>query len=275
MMPDFAIPTNHENPPYNTTIFEEYFYNRFSKERPDTCKEYLPVCWTNYYVAKNYGKDDMSDLQLYLDSLDKDKEYFTVVQWDDGILHNVKNLDLYSFASGGMGDYAYPLNCMPRPNTVFIKSQRELLCSFVGAIKGRHVIRQKMQYYFHEYDDIFISEWMGVTGFEIAMKSSIFALCPRGYGKTSFRICEALNYGTIPVYIYDEPWIPFHDMVDFESYGVLCSAKKLRHLYGYLSMMSQNKINDMRDAGRKVYKKYYSYEGCYDRILDKLNEWKD
>ena len=79
----------------------------------------------------------MSDLQLYLDSLDKDKEYFTVVQWDDGILHNTKNLDLYSFASGGMGDYAYPLNCTPRPDTVSIKPKRELLCSFVGRSRLR------------------------------------------------------------------------------------------------------------------------------------------
>jgi len=33
---------------------------------------------------------------------------------------------------------------------------------------------------------------------------SKFALCPRGYGKTSFRIQEALQYGAIPVYISDE-----------------------------------------------------------------------
>ena len=271
----FAISTNHENPPYNYTIFEEYFYTRFSKERPDTCRKYLPVCWTNYYVSKNYGQEAMSDLQFYLDSLDRDEEYFTIVQWDDGILHDVEHLDLFSFASGGVGDYPYPLNCEPRPQTTNLKPPKTLLCSFVGAIEGRHPVRQKMKYYFNEHDDAFVSEWMGVTGFEMAMRSSKFALCPRGYGKTSFRICEALRYGTIPVYIYDEPWIPFHDIVDFESYGVLCSVKNLRHLYGHLSLMSDHKINEMLDKGQQVYREYYDYKGCYNKILSKLDEWKD
>ena len=63
---------------------------------------------------------------------------------------------------------------------------------------------------------IYVSESLGRESFLDILTRSAFALCPRGYGKTSFRICESLEVGVIPVYIYDDPWIPFGHKLDFE-----------------------------------------------------------
>ena len=218
-------------------------------------------------MSKNYCNDDMSDLQQYLDSLDKEKEYFTICQWDDGIVNNIDGLNLKVYSSGGVGDYAYPLNCMPH-NTQDSKD-RTILASFVGAIYGRHSVREAMASELGGKQDIFISESINFQRFQEVLVNSIFALCPRGYGKTSFRICEALEARVIPVYIYDERWIPFADELSFKEYGVLCHVSELPSLYDKLTRMTTdiNNIQNLITRGGEVYKSHYSFEGCYERIV--------
>ena len=270
-MTQFAIATNHENPPHNHVIFEEYFCSKFVSNAPKTKREYLPVCWTNYYISKNYCNDSMDDLQNYLDGLDRNKSYFTVCQWDDGIVNNIDGLDLFVFSSGGIGDYAYPLNCMPHPDIQF-HPRRDILCSFIGAIEGRHPIREKMQDALSHKDHVFIRERTSFDHFKDSMCRSAFALCPRGYGKTSFRICEALQIGVVPVYIYDDPWIPFSDVLDFENYGVLCHIDDIDGLYDKLYSISSSShtIDDLINTGKFVYHQYYLYSGCYNNIVKVL-----
>ena len=53
------------------------------------------------------------------------------------------------------------------------------------------------------------------------MSRSVFALCPRGYGRTSYRMYEALQLGCIPVYIHDESWLPYADELDWREFAVL------------------------------------------------------
>lgn len=265
---NFLIPTNHENPPDNKFIFEEYFGQRYINEQPHTDREYIPVYWTNYYVSKNYCNDDMSDLQIYLNQLSTKKKYFTICQWDDGIRHNVDHLDLLTFGSGGYGDIAYPLNCLP--HDYLPTSDRDILASFMGAIHGRHLVREKMYEKMSNQQDVLISQSLGKNQFLNLLSRSVFALCPRGYGKTSFRICEALQLGVIPVYIYDDPWIPFQDRLDFESYGVLCHIDEIDNLYEKLKKYESKEINDLIKRGQEVYKQYYHYDGCYNTIMGYL-----
>jgi len=265
---NFLTPTNHENPPDNKIVFEEYFSERYTKERPQTGREYLPIHWTNYYVSKNYCNDNMSDLQAYLNQLSTKKKYFTICQWDDGIRHNVAHLDLLTFGSGGSGDIAYPLNCLPHNRKP--SSNRDVLASFMGSIHGRHLAREIMYEKMSDKQDVYIRQSLGKEQFLNLLSRSLFALCPRGYGKTSFRICEALQLGVIPVYIYDDPWIPFQDKLEFESYGVLCHISEIDNLYEKLKGYDLEKINNFIKTGQEVYKQYYCYEGCYSTIMGYL-----
>ena len=60
------------------------------------------------------------------------------------------------------------------------------------------------------------------------MQSSYFALCPRGYGVTSYRLYEAFEFGVVPVYISreDEYYLPFEDIVDWDKLCVFHDPDK-------------------------------------------------
>ena len=273
MEANFLLKTNHESPPHNKVIFEEFFADTFLEEKPSVSREYIPVCWTNYYVAKDYCNNDMSDLQNYLDGLNRSKKYFTVCQWDDGIVNDIEGLDLFIFSSGGVGHYSYPLNCLPHPPPRSDHPlDRDFIYSFVGAIRGRHQVRQKMNSSLPIRPDVFISERLSFGDFQAVLHRSLFSLCPRGYGKTSFRICESLQAETIPVYIYDDPWIPFNDMVPFEEYGILCHIDDIDSLDQRLQSISTLEAYNLISRGAEVYDEYYSYDGCYSNIIKKLKE---
>ena len=211
-------------------------------------------------------------VDILLDKIPRDKKYFTVVQWDDGVLNNLDGLDIKIFASGGVGDYPIPLICMPNE---IIQKPRDIFASFIGVITGRgNGTRFTIQNDFGQLKGYKISEMTNFDDFKDTMSWSIFSLCPRGYGKTSFRICEALNLGSIPVYVYDEPWIPFNDILDFTTYGVLIHKPEIYKIDKTLKSFSNEQIEQLRETGKHVYKNYYTYEGCYDRIIEILaNEY--
>lgn len=263
----FLTKTNHQYPPGNNLVFEEFFLNKFINDNPNTQRIYLPVQWTCFYISRNYGTQDMSDLQSFLDNLPRNKKYFTIVQWDDGILNNIDGLDILKFSSGGVGDYPIPLINLPHKK---IERERNIFASFVGMISGRHKIREEINRLFSQKDGFLISENMGFDKFKEVMETSVFSLCPRGYGKTSFRINEALNLGSIPVYIYDEPWVPFTDLVDFREYGVMIPENEIVNLEKILKSISHEEIKKLQKKGFEVYNDFYTYEGCYKKILEKL-----
>lgn len=263
----FKVPTNHENPPQNIIIFEEFFGKYIESVQPKLNREYLPIYWTNYYISRDYGQQDMSDLQRYLDSLDRSKKYFTVMQWDDGILNKIKDLDLFIFASGGVGDYPIPLSSYYYDNdisTIPIE-KRNFFASFVGAIWGRHFVREQMAQKLKDSFAITDVRYDYKSYLKI-MTDSIFSLCPRGYGKTSFRIYESLMCGSIPIYIYDDPWIPYFDK-DFESYGVLCDIKHIDILEEKLKNMTLEQINEKIQNGRVAFKNKYLYRAIVENII--------
>jgi hypothetical protein len=268
----FDISTNHENPPKNIMIFEEYFGKYISLNKPKLKREYLPIYWTNYYISKNYGQDDTSDLQRYLDSLDRSKRYFTIVQWDDGILNKIHDLDLLIFSSGGMGDYPIPLNSYFYCNAPNISiEKRRFLCSFVGAIYGRHSVREIMTNELKDKPNVVITDKRyDYNSYLNIMNQTVFSLCPRGYGKTSFRIYEALMCHSIPVYIYDHPWVPYFD--NFEEYGVLCHVKDIFNLYDKLANMTEKEINNKINNGIKTFIEKYTYEATTDYIIKMMEK---
>ena len=273
----FMVKTNHEYPPNNKIIFEEYFYNWFIENKPSTNKTYLPIFWTNYYISKDYAQQDISEVNAFLDSLDKNKQYFTIVQWDDGIVNPFEYKNIYVFGQGGggggktgyIGDYAIPLICQPNPNIKI--ENKDIFASFIGVIYGRNNwIREKLHSDLKQKNGYLFESSISYDAFSNVMSRSTFSLCPRGYGATSFRICEALQHGSIPVYISDKPWIPFNDMIDFNDYGVIVNEKEIDHIDNILKSISKKEIDEKTNIGKEVYKQYYSYNGCAEKILIKL-----
>lgn len=278
---NFKQRTNVVYPPNNHQIFEDYFLDNFNSERIKNDYIYLDILWTSYYISRNYGTGDISDLQNYLDSLDRSKKYFTIVQYDDCILNDLKDLDIFIFSQGGPGKmtrdlYPIPLNCLGNEANNS-ERERKILGSFLGSISGRHHLREKMSFFLRDKSGFLIEEsnpnqrLSDYSRFKDLLETSTFSLCPRGYGATSFRICEALQHGSIPVYIYDIPWTPFPDRLDFEKIGILISEIEIENLESILRSKSESEIEEYRENGRKYYSKYFSYKGCFESILEKVN----
>ena len=253
--------------PLSKDYLKSYYENK-----PELSREYLPIFWTQFYINRNYGNDNISDLQQFLDNLDSSKKYFTIVQYDDCILNDLKYIDILIFNQGGYGKYKdkcypIPLNCLP---TGVDSTNKDIFCSFMGSINGRHQIREKLYDVLKTDGKYLISESMGYHYFKNIMQRSLFSLCPRGYGQTSFRICESLQHGSIPVYVFDDPLLPFQDKIDFSEYGVLIHESQINDIDKILTSISEEKINSLMIKGKEVYNDFYQYEGCYTKIISSL-----
>lgn len=243
-------------PENNNLIFEEWFYQKYDASK-ETDREYLPIFWTSYYVNNAYGTRNMGDLQAFIDSLDRSKKYFTVLQYDDGILNDISGLDIVVFGSGGGRiDVAIPLLTMPHPYKFEVK--KDILVSFAGSMT--HPIREEMLNYI-DGRAVIRKDRISTEEYCKLMARSKFALCPRGYGKSSFRIHEALQYGSIPVYISDE----FITPVGFN--GIFVDKKTLPHMMQLLDGLSN--VN-YESSIKKTLEHTYSFEGTQKYIYGVL-----
>jgi hypothetical protein len=254
-------------PPSNTLIFEEWFYTRYQKEDNKSDRVYLPIFPTSYQVNNKYGKDKtaLQSMERYLRALDRNHKYFTICQFDDGLLFNVNHTDLKVFGmGGGRMDVPLPLVCMPHPYEFEVP--KTVFASFFGALT--HPIRTEMFKSLDGSDYVLSSNKVHITHYCEVMAQSTFALCPRGYGVSSFRICEALQYGAIPVYISDEFILPFDEY--FDEYGVTIHRNNVSKIDSILKSIPLCEVYKKREAGKIAYKNTYSYEGLYNRIMKSL-----
>jgi hypothetical protein len=243
-------------PPNNLLIFETYFGLSIDEPGPIE-RDYLKIYWTAYHVNNDYGNNPIKRkfLQDFIDSLPRDKKYFTIVQYDDGCLVDFKDLDILIFNMSTEG-FPIPLTCMDHPYTFDVK--RDLLYSYVGS--NTHPIRRELKQ--HTTKRLDIKDYCELHA------RSIFSLCPRGYGANSFRIKEALQYGAVPIYISDKFIEPFN--IDFDTYGLKLTEDQIPMLEQILKGFTNDDIEKKREVGKFVYQKYYTYEGCRDEILKRI-----
>ena len=190
-------------PPFSNMYFEKYFYRYIetlyseSKITQEVYDSYIPVFWTELQIA--HGFENIKDrLQSVIDKLPKDKTYFTIVQHDDGILIQMPN-NVIVFGMGGIGDIPLPLTY---DNTELFEeyknNNKTVFCSFVGSLT--HPCREIMLSVMNKPDVVLITNnWTNRVEkdkqqlFLQTTSKSRFTLAPRGYGKTSFRMYEALH----------------------------------------------------------------------------------
>lgn len=262
---DFQVPIRVEYPPNNKKVFEEWYFDNYTFNENE--RIYLPILWTSYYVNNKYGKDmkALRNLQIFLDDLDRSKKYYTILQYDDGILNDISKLDVKVFGSGGGRiDYPIPLVTMPHPYK--FENARTIFGSFIGSIT--HPIRKKMIDSIQDPDYYIQTNNCSITMFCDVLSRSLFSLNPRGYGKTSFRICEALQFGAIPIYVSDEFIIPGHK--DFNEYGVLIHSDQINEIDDILKSISADQIVSKQERGKEIYQEMFTFMGAKNLILSNL-----
>ncbi len=261
----------------------------------NTSATYIPVYWQNLYCEnhyrlkqKDYGADP--ELQALLDRLlQPDRQYFTVTQADEGHYERLPS-NVYVFGAGGVGSEPIPLASSPHQSHAATKNT---LACFVGCVEtggpakssGRPSrsswdpdgagakVRRRMWLALQGRPGYYLKDQRGrntadVRTFEFVMASAEFALCPRGYGRTSFRLYEAIQMGVIPVYIYDEegPWLPYEGVLDWREFCVLCDYRELDALPSRLKGLSKAKKDEMRRRLFELYPTHFSIEGAAEQV---------
>ena len=264
---EFLISMPFPYPPDNTVVFENWYRTSY-----DTPKDrwYLPIQWTAYHVANGFGKNPsaIDRLQRFIDGLDRSKKYYTIYQYDDGALVDFKDLDIICFGmSGGRMDFVLPLICMPHKADCSTQ-KNTLLYNFIG--RDTYPIRTKMLKAIDGKEGTYVSQAKhDVNSFCSILASSKFTLCPRGYGVSSFRIMEAMQYGSIPVIITDSLVWP-HD-INPASYAIIIPESNVHKIHEILSSVSEVEIKAKADSLKYWYNQIFTYEANKKYILSKLS----
>ena len=260
-------------PPYHEGLYlEDTFYKLYKENNIISDRFYLPIFWTTCYCDnKTQG------LQQALKSLNPNYKYFTVSQHDDAV-REILPPDTICFNAGGNGGgIPIPLVCSPIKDEIKpVVDKRDIFCSFVGSIT--HPIRAMLyssynnnpKYYFSAKNHSPSVSQDDLNNFLNITSRSIFSLCPRGYGKSSFRLYEVMQLGSIPVFIYDDKWVPFEDEIDWNDFSVLLHVSDLPRLDEILSSFSDEKINQMQNNVYKYWKNNFTMENIFEKIINKI-----
>jgi hypothetical protein len=278
--PDYA-----PYPPYHKGDYlEEYFYNFYKSQKQDFDKigyTLIPIFWTNIYL-RNIPSNI---IQSYIDHLPNNTKYFTVSQFDDGIKEDLPPNTINFVAGGNMDGIPIPLICSPIPQQLLAETDKDIFCSFVGTYVNSEQYKVRFDLYnnFSDNSNYYFSkprhwdrriaedkfqEFINIT------KRSIFTLCPRGYGKQSFRLYEAIQLNSIPVFVYDDEFLPFKEKIDWSSFCVLVSVKDIPNLDIILNSISTVKQQEMLIKGKEIYNEYFTMEGMSVAILNSLKDFK-
>ena len=250
---------------------EEICYEYFTNHKDSIVSDYvyLPVFWTSYYVTHNYA-NNIEELYNWLNTLDKSKKYFTIVQYASGIF--VKNFDLniLVFSAGGGGlnikssssrnvnfyglnreiffgnkaDYDIPLICLPLFPSINLN--KDIFCSFMGRF-DTHKCRFDMKNILEHNANFKFFNSVNFEEYKNIINRSIFTLAPRGYGYTSFRLYEAIAGNSIPIYIWeDKKVLPYSDIINWDDIAVIINSNEIAELPTILQKINiQDKINNI------------------------------
>lgn len=292
---------SHRNEHDHNYCTAEAFYDYVQTNRSiDTERTYIPIFWANCYHAQvdqtGYPFRAVPKLQEILDSLDPREQYFTVARCDEGIYERIPP-NLFVFGSGEYADASIPLTSAV-PHTR--QEKTEWLASFLGCVhcggpapREKNVrptqsvwshygvgsrIRSNLYDVFRGRADCFIQNIRNGSSLEAwdtmqqAMKASEFCLCPRGYAPTSFRLYEAMAFGSIPVYVSDEFITPYSEDVDWFSFCVLCYENEIEALPEKLRSISQRWKVKARALIANLYPTHFNLEGTCRQIVRYLEE---
>ena len=271
------MPPSHEG-----QYLEHFFYDFYQQNKRDDI-EYIPVFWTSYIDNPKHGFKVPSKkyLQQKLNSLDENKEYFTVIQSSNGIDFKLPaNTKVFSCASKGVywpiqAKEIIPIPLVGKP-LINMEKEKDVLCSFVGS--NTHTCREKLKACMSGKKDVVfkMGKWdfsfprEKVRYFNNIIHRSKFTLCPRGFGPTSYRLYEAMQAGSVPVYIYDDAWLPYEKDIPWNELCVMIHVDDVQNTYQIIKSKSDAEVNNYLLKIKKYYKQYFTFDGICSQILKML-----
>jgi hypothetical protein len=273
-------PPSHRYQGYAGPWIEDYFLSHWLQHSADSALGYLPVFWTDIFLhAQTHrftpGQYDrfQRELRRLLDvTLAVPRCFFTLLEYD----HMIWDWHLFPrniavFSAGGWGDVPIPLLKGSPPYTC---PPKEIPLSFVGRIDGASDaggVRSQMHAALRE-GALFTSgpHWRDV------MARSTFSLCPRGLGRASFRLYEALSVGSIPIYLWDDvEWLPYREELDWAEFSISLPIGRVSELPEILRSYSPERIDQMQRRIAQVYASHFTLPGACEQILHTVERLAD
>lgn len=272
--PEWASYYGHGGP-----WLENYFYIHWCLKKRETQSlawKYIPIYWSDYYVAYHHDREKARSRirEWLLPKLESDENYFTIIRHDEGIGFELPE-NVVVFAAGGVGDIPIPLS---KPEWFNRNRTRDIRMSFMGRLSGASNltgVREKMHELLKSDKDCYFG--IG-TFFEFKdiVERSIFSLCPRGYGRTSYRLFESMAAGSIPIYIWDDvEWLPYKELLDWDKIAISINVSDIEKLPDILEEYDDIRVKNMRREIDRVYPEYFSNRGVAERITDMLKVCTD
>lgn len=260
-------------PPYHTGLYlEDYFINFIQTQNVQPNKKFIKVGWTSYYN----NRLDRNQLQKFLNTLPPNEEYYVVCQHDDAPQEILpQNTTIFSAGGNirGKNVIPIPLICSKLINFPIVKT-KNIFCSFVGS--NTHPIRKILYEKYQDKYTFYQTNWSPsistnqLNNFIDITSRSRFALCPRGYGPSSFRLYESMQLGTIPVYVSDYHHLPWTDEIKWNEICVIIKEQEINEIDHILSSISDDLYEKMLNNIKKIYDKYFTLESVCNNILRRI-----
>ena len=267
-------------PPHHTGDHLEESFIKFWESEGIGNRKLIPVHWTavyNHRIKEGLGRGTpngalRNELKRYLDSLDKKEKYFVVSTHDDAPAEDLPPNTLVFSAGGNSSqiDIPIPLTCGPHEGTS--DYLRTIPISFVGS--NTHPIRCDIGKALQGKHGVFFNstEWTSevpedkVDLFKQITQRSIFSLCPRGYGATSYRLYEAMQLGAIPVYVSDKHLLPWSDIINWSEFCVVVCPGDIQNIPQMTLEVTATRVRKMQEILTDVWERHFSIKATCQHI---------
>jgi hypothetical protein len=85
-------------------------------------------------------------------------------------------------------------------------------------------------------------------GFEAMMRRSVFTLGPAGFGRGTFRMIQALRYGSIPIVLSDGYCLPFLSEMPWQDLVLLVTEENIADVPDLARSLSTTEIRERQEA---------------------------
>lgn len=278
----FRPPTTTINPPHQgrNPLIEERFFQYASSNVIYSDLIYIPIFWTQFHINNNYGQnlDEIFDFIEQIHLKYSNEKFFTIVQYDGGTLIPINNCKIFAccgdFSSPlGINSSYEPIPLLSEKHKNFLPYYKNHLASFVGNPKTHKIREDLILKYKNDSDFYFKTNVKNFKSyvFKKAALKSYFTLCPRGFGPSSFRLYEVLGLSQVPVYISDEFWLPYNDLINWNDIALLISPNQINDLKSILKESLENDYVRIKNNIKSIKENYFSWHGCINYILKKIS----
>jgi hypothetical protein len=110
------------------------------------------------------------------------------------------------------------------------------------------------------------------TNWTTMCHQSKFILCPRGFGRNSYRLGEVLQMGMVPIFVYNDLiWLPYYDSLNWSQSAIITRYNRFQQQLDLIIDTSAQNSGRMRLRIRKLFPTHFSPQGVWRQITAFLN----